>query len=303
MWGIREFNGLQLAYHPEQSPDRDVVVLAAVTQVRYPGLRNELPNLRLRQLPAKLGLHDVSGFLLRDARQGLTGMKPRAPLLQGLPGEDLLQFVGSGEQQPAVRWLIQFPDISLHGFMKVLQRPRRLPACGKSRNKSNKCRNSKKSENQTMPRGGKRPGAGRKPGRGGRSLGRKKTLKLAFEKGIIGAPRASLTIILPPGSAAARAVKAADILATVDELKLRLSLKKRIEEGEIAVAKVKPSVMCSPRINPHLSGLDIYTPLSYVLSHFLDLPTDCSAGGLNDFEGYTRAPSRGSDGKRSIAPL
>jgi len=36
-----------------------------------------------------------------------------------------------------------------------------------------------------MPRGGKRPGAGRKPGRGGRSLGRKKTLKLAFEKGII----------------------------------------------------------------------------------------------------------------------
>ena len=89
-----------------------------------------------------------------------------------------------------------------------------------------------------MPRGGKRPGAGRKPGRGGRSLGRKKTLKLAFEKGIIGAPRESLTIevtppapgippepdrsafILPPGSAAARAVKAADILATVDELKL-----------------------------------------------------------------------------------
>ncbi len=89
-----------------------------------------------------------------------------------------------------------------------------------------------------MPRGGKRPGAGRKPGRGGRSLGRKKTLKLAFEKGIIGAPRDSLTIgvtppapgippqpdrsafILPPGTAAARAVKAADILATVDELKL-----------------------------------------------------------------------------------
>jgi hypothetical protein len=89
-----------------------------------------------------------------------------------------------------------------------------------------------------MPRGGKRPGAGRKPGRGGRSLGRKKTLKLAFEKGIIGAPRDSLrtevsppapgvpaepdrsAFILPPGSAAARAVKAADILATVDELKL-----------------------------------------------------------------------------------
>ena len=89
-----------------------------------------------------------------------------------------------------------------------------------------------------MPRGGKRPGAGRKPGKGGRSLGRKKTLKLAFEKGMIGAPRESLTIdvtppaqgippepdrtafILPPGSAAARAVKAADILATVDELKL-----------------------------------------------------------------------------------
>ncbi len=89
-----------------------------------------------------------------------------------------------------------------------------------------------------MPRGGKRPGAGRKPGKGGRSLGRKKTLRQAFEKGIIGAPRESLTIdvtppapgigpepvrtafILPPGSAAARAVKAADILATVDELKL-----------------------------------------------------------------------------------
>jgi hypothetical protein len=89
-----------------------------------------------------------------------------------------------------------------------------------------------------MPRGGKRPGAGRKPGKGGRSLGRKKTLKLAFEKGIIGARREPVTtevtppapgtppdldrsaFILPPGSAAARAVKAADILATVDELKL-----------------------------------------------------------------------------------
>ncbi len=89
-----------------------------------------------------------------------------------------------------------------------------------------------------MPRGGRRPGAGRKPGIGGRSLGRKKTLKLAFERGIIGAPRDAVTIegfppasgmppeldrpafILPPGSAAARAVKAADILATVDELKL-----------------------------------------------------------------------------------
>jgi len=89
-----------------------------------------------------------------------------------------------------------------------------------------------------MPRGGKRPGAGRKPGKGGRSLGRKNTLKLAFEKGIIGARRESVTtevtkpapqippdldrsaFILPPGSAAARAVKAADILATVDEIKL-----------------------------------------------------------------------------------
>ncbi len=89
-----------------------------------------------------------------------------------------------------------------------------------------------------MSRGGKRPGAGRKPGKGGRSLGRKKTLRQAFEKGIIGAPRESMTtqvvppapgtppdpdpsaFILPPGSAAARAVKAADILATVDELKL-----------------------------------------------------------------------------------
>src|ERR1019366_6993227 len=40
-------------------------------------------------------------------------MKPGTPLLklQGLAGEDFLQLVGAGEQQSAVRWLIQqFPD-------------------------------------------------------------------------------------------------------------------------------------------------------------------------------------------------
>ena len=45
---------------------------------------------------------------------------------------------------------------------------------------------------------GKRPGAGRKPGKGGRSLGRKKTLKLAFEMGIISARRESVTTEVTP---------------------------------------------------------------------------------------------------------
>ena len=54
-------------------------------------------------------MHDSGRFLLRDAGQRLAGMKARTPLpqLQGLAGEDFLQLVGVGEQQPAVRRLIQ----------------------------------------------------------------------------------------------------------------------------------------------------------------------------------------------------
>ena len=48
-------------------------------------------------------------ILLGDTGQRLAGMKPGTPSLQlqCLAGEDFLQLVGAGEQQPAVRRLIQ----------------------------------------------------------------------------------------------------------------------------------------------------------------------------------------------------
>src|ERR1039458_4954317 len=69
-------------------------------------------------------------FLFGDARQRLPGMKAGTPLLQlqGLAGEDLLQLMGAGEQQPAVWRLIQqFPyglqalNRQMLGFVKDQQ--------------------------------------------------------------------------------------------------------------------------------------------------------------------------------------
>jgi hypothetical protein len=60
-------------------------------------------------------VRDVGCFLFGDAGQGLAGMKPGTPpllQLQSLAGEDLFQFVGTGEQQPAVRRLIRFADVA-----------------------------------------------------------------------------------------------------------------------------------------------------------------------------------------------
>jgi hypothetical protein len=51
-------------------------VLTAVAQVRDLGFRNQLPDLRWRQLPAQLTLHDLGSFLFRYAWQRLAGMEP-----------------------------------------------------------------------------------------------------------------------------------------------------------------------------------------------------------------------------------
>ena len=54
-------------------------------------------------------MDDLGRFLLRDTGQRLSSIKSGAPLFQlkRLASEDLLQFVSTGEQQPAMRRLVE----------------------------------------------------------------------------------------------------------------------------------------------------------------------------------------------------
>ena len=96
--------GLQLPNHPEQPPGRDIAVLATAAWVCDPGFRNQLLDFSFRRFQPELRVHDVTGFLLRDAGQRLARMKTRTPLLQlqSLAGEDLfkLEFGPANEWQP-----------------------------------------------------------------------------------------------------------------------------------------------------------------------------------------------------------